>query len=132
MSALMSAQGLPEIALDGTQRPLQQWHTAQGSKVCFVASAGAPMFDLQLRFKAGACHDGDTPGLAALTLYMLDQGGGQWDAAQIGRANGMPRRSPSDSRPWVPPSAATSPLTTPSCACVARPTQGCAATPWRC
>lgn len=83
MSALMSAQGLPEIALDGTQRPLQQWHTAQGSKVCFVASAGAPMFDLQLRFKAGACHDGDTPGLAALTLYMLDQGGGQWDAAQI-------------------------------------------------
>jgi len=83
LSGLNSAQGLSEAALDTPKQEIQQWHTELGSKVCFVPVRGAPAVDLQLRFKAGAYHDGDTPGLAAMTLYMLDQGCDQLDAAQL-------------------------------------------------
>lgn len=41
------------------------------------------MFDTVLRFKAGSALDGDTPGLAALALYALDQGTAELNATQF-------------------------------------------------
>ncbi|MBJ9977983.1 insulinase family protein [Pseudomonas sp. S75] len=83
LSGLSAAQGLEHTELSSTGRPVLQWRSASGSSLCFVASEGAPVFDLQLRFNAGACQDGETPGLAALTLYLLDQGCDELDAAQV-------------------------------------------------
>ncbi|HGM5579176.1 TPA: M16 family metallopeptidase [Pseudomonas putida] len=83
LSGLTSAQGLSEAVLDTPEQEIQQWHTELGSKVCFVPVRGAPAVDLQLCFKAGAYYDGNTPGLAAMTLHMLSQGCDQLDAVQL-------------------------------------------------
>ncbi|MDN5517031.1 MAG: insulinase family protein, partial [Pseudomonas sp.] len=66
-------------ALDGkapTRRTLeiQTWNTAQGAKVLFVEAHELPMFDLRLTFAAGSSHDDATPGIAALTNAMLNEG----------------------------------------------------------
>ena len=61
----------------------ERWETAQGTKVSFVAAHDRPMIDLVLRFRAGSALDGDHPGLAALTLYSLDQGTETLNAAQF-------------------------------------------------
>ncbi|KQB52628.1 peptidase M16 [Pseudomonas endophytica] len=65
--------------LDGkapTNRKLdiQTWQTAEGSKVLFVEARELPMFDLSLTFAAGSSQDGNTPGIAALTNAMLNEG----------------------------------------------------------
>ncbi|MDR2306237.1 MAG: insulinase family protein [Paucimonas sp.] len=65
------------------QHQVQQWQTPEGTRARFVACAARPMFDLVLRFRAGSSLDGDTPGLAALVLYSLDQGTALLDAAQF-------------------------------------------------
>lgn len=61
----------------------ERWETAQGTKVSFMATRDRPMIDLVLRFRAGSALDGDHPGLAALTLYSLDQGTATLSAAQF-------------------------------------------------
>ncbi|MNM35767.1 Peptidase M16 inactive domain protein [compost metagenome] len=62
---------------------VQSWRCPQGTRVAFIASRGTPSFELQLHFKAGASQDGNTPGIAALTLYMLDQAVSGLDAQQF-------------------------------------------------
>lgn len=73
-SKLQSAASIDTHQLLPPAQSVQTWDTANGSRVVFVATQGSPLFELSLRFNAGACQDGDTPGLAALTLYSLDQG----------------------------------------------------------
>lgn len=53
---------------------IQTWQTSEGTRVLFVAAHELPMFDLRLTFAAGSSHDGDVPGLAALTNAMLNEG----------------------------------------------------------
>ena len=53
---------------------IQHWRTAEGARVLFVETRQLPMFDLRLTFAAGSSQDGATPGLAALTNGMLNEG----------------------------------------------------------
>lgn len=73
-STLQSAAGIDSRQLLPPAQSVQTWKTANGSRVAFIARQGSPLFELRLRFNAGACQDADTPGLAALTLYTVDQG----------------------------------------------------------
>lgn len=83
LSSLASTRGLDRLDLDAPTRDIQAWHTSHGSRVCFVASEGSRHFQLQLRFQAGACREEQVAGVAALTLYMLDQGADGLDAKAI-------------------------------------------------
>lgn len=62
---------------------IEQWSTAQGSRVYFVHSAGLPMVDVRVVFAAGSARDGTQHGLAALTSALLDTGAGPWNADAI-------------------------------------------------
>jgi len=83
MANLQSAQGTELGKLPPLQAVPEQWQTAEGSKVSFLARHDRPMFDLALRFRAGSALDGTSPGLAALVLYSLDQGTAQRDATRF-------------------------------------------------
>ena len=86
LSALQAAPPPDKAAPVPTGRSVERWVTAQGASVCFVASPGTGLVSLRLRFRAGAHHDADSPGLAAITLYMLDQGCDGMDAVQFAQA----------------------------------------------
>ncbi|MCI0913158.1 M16 family metallopeptidase [Pseudomonas putida] len=86
MARLESAQGLDLEQLQQVPAQIQQWQTDEGARVSFSPSHGRPIFDLALRFRAGSALDGDSPGLAALVLYSLDQGSELLDAAQFAQA----------------------------------------------
>ncbi|MEE4179908.1 pitrilysin family protein [Pseudomonas viridiflava] len=64
---------------------IQTWNTAEGVKVLFVKANELPMFDLVLTFAAGSGQDGETPGIAALTNYMLSEGVDGKDASEIAK-----------------------------------------------
>lgn len=83
MANLQSAQGIELGKIPSLQALPEQWQTAEGTKVSFLARHERPMFDLALRFRAGSVLDGTSPGLAALVLYSLDQGTGQLDATRF-------------------------------------------------
>ncbi|HEV2524003.1 MAG TPA: pitrilysin family protein, partial [Gammaproteobacteria bacterium] len=54
--------------------PIQNWSTANGARVYFVATEGIPIIDVQVNFDAGSARDNEKPGLAALCIHLLDQG----------------------------------------------------------
>ncbi|MEE3633335.1 pitrilysin family protein [Pseudomonas sp. AL 58] len=68
----------PEIKQD-----IQTWRTDAGTQVLFVHSPGLPMFDLVLKIDAGSVRDGDTPGLSALTVSMLNEGTKDYNTDEI-------------------------------------------------
>ncbi len=68
------AQAIPEI---------QNWHTANGVPVYFIAARELPMVDAQILFGAGSVRDGAKPGLAKLTNGLLEEGAGDWSADTI-------------------------------------------------
>lgn len=83
LANLASAQALDLDPFPLVKHDVQHWRTKEGTRVRFLASHERPMFDLVLRFKAGSALDGDTPGLAALALYALDQGTAELNATQF-------------------------------------------------
>ncbi|MEE4074036.1 pitrilysin family protein [Pseudomonas viridiflava] len=64
---------------------IQSWNTAEGVKVLFVKANELPMFDLILTFAAGSGQDDETPGIAAMTNYMLKEGVDGKDSSEIAR-----------------------------------------------
>ncbi|MGE8323951.1 MAG: M16 family metallopeptidase [Pseudomonas sp.] len=80
--SLVSAQGLDLDQLEPVQIEVQAWTTDAGTHVKFVEARGLPLVDVILRFNAGTTQDTVKPGLAALTLYMLDEGSQRYTAAQ--------------------------------------------------
>lgn len=62
---------------------IQNWVTANGTRVYFVATKDIPIIDIQVNFDAGSARDGDKPGLAALCTNLLDQGTLNANANQI-------------------------------------------------
>jgi len=74
---LVSAQGLDLDQFESIQTQVQAWMTQAGTGVKFVEARGLPIVDVILRFKAGTVQDTTHAGLAALTLYMLDEGSQQ-------------------------------------------------------
>ncbi|WP_343597556.1 pitrilysin family protein [Pseudomonas sp.] len=79
---LLSAQGVDLDQFESIQTRVQAWTTEAGTAVKFVETRGLPIVDVVLRFKAGTVQDTVHAGLAALTLYMLDEGSQQYTAAQ--------------------------------------------------
>lgn len=79
---LLSAQGVDLDQFESIQTQVQAWTTEAGTAVKFVETRGLPIVDVVLRFKAGTVQDTMHSGLAALTLYMLDEGSQQYTAAQ--------------------------------------------------
>jgi zinc protease len=79
---LISAQGLDLDRFASIQTQVQAWTTETGTTVKFVEARGLPIVDVILRFRAGTVQDTAHPGLAALTLYMLDEGSHQYTATQ--------------------------------------------------
>lgn len=53
---------------------IQNWSTANGARVYFVATEGIPIIDVQVNFDAGSARDAEKPGLATLCIHLLDQG----------------------------------------------------------
>lgn len=64
---------------------VQTWQNDAGAQVRLVQTPGLPLVDLTLSFDAGSRLDGDKPGLAALTLFMLDEGTHSLDAEQFAK-----------------------------------------------
>lgn len=62
---------------------IQQWQTANGVKVLFVAAPDLPMVDIRMVFDAGSARDGDKPGISQMTNSLLVEGAGEWNADQI-------------------------------------------------
>ncbi|MCE7762246.1 insulinase family protein [Pseudomonas putida] len=79
---LISAQGLDLDRFEPLHTQVQEWTTDGGTGVKFVEARGLPIIDVVLRFKAGTIQDTVQPGLAALTLHMLDEGSQQYTATQ--------------------------------------------------
>ncbi|AGZ33110.1 insulinase family protein [Pseudomonas sp. SWI6] len=73
-NTLQSLADLDGKAPSRRQLNIQNWTTAEGARVLFVEARELPMFDLRVTFAAGSSQDGDTPGLAALTNAMLNEG----------------------------------------------------------
>jgi zinc protease len=64
---------------------IQQWQTANGAKVLFVARHELPIVDVRIAFDAGSARDGSTAGLARLTNNLLLDGTEALDAGEIAR-----------------------------------------------
>ncbi|QHB30442.1 peptidase M16 [Pseudomonas monteilii] len=79
---LASARGLDLEQFETLQTPVQTWTTEGGTKVKFVEAHGLPIVDMILQFKAGTTQDTAQHGLAALTLYMLDEGSQHFTAIE--------------------------------------------------
>lgn len=79
---LISAQGLDLGQFESIQTRVQAWKTEAGTAVKFVEARGLPVVDVVLRFRAGTVQDTEHPGLAALTLSMLDEGSQQYTATE--------------------------------------------------
>ncbi|WP_415036345.1 M16 family metallopeptidase [Azonexus sp.] len=63
---------------------IEQWQTAQGTRVYFVAAPSLPILDVQIDFAAGSMFDPQgKAGVAALTRSALDLGAGQRDETAI-------------------------------------------------
>ena len=80
---LQPGSGHPEI---------QNWHTANGVPVYFIAARELPMVDAQILFRAGSVRDGERPGLAQRPTAC-------WKKAP---ATGRPTPSPTVWTRWVP------------------------------
>nr|EPB95619.1 peptidase M16 domain-containing protein [Pseudomonas plecoglossicida NB2011] len=81
--ALGSLQGLDLTRTVLAAPAVQAWQTDEGAHVRLVQAHGVPMVDLVLSFDAGSRLDAGKPGLAALTLFMLDEGTHGLDAGQF-------------------------------------------------
>ncbi|HDS1736872.1 pitrilysin family protein [Pseudomonas sp. BP8] len=82
-AGLTSLAGLDLSQSEHPHAEVQTWQSPSGARVRFVQARQLPMVDLVLRFDAGSCQDSELSGLAALTLYMLDEGTDALDAAQF-------------------------------------------------
>ncbi|WP_082422824.1 pitrilysin family protein [Pseudomonas sp. NBRC 111131] len=80
---LSSLQALDLNETDITPPLVQAWQTPEGTRARLVEAHELPMVDLVLSFNAGSRLDGDKPGLAALTLFMLDEGTLSLDTVQF-------------------------------------------------
>lgn len=63
--------------------PLHHWKTSNAVDTYFVPTEQLPIVDLHITFDAGSARDANTPGLAALCSYLLEEGAGSLSADQI-------------------------------------------------
>jgi zinc protease len=63
--------------------PISYWTTQNGIPVYFVAKSQLPIIDIAIVFKAGSAYDHASPGIAYLTMQLMDQGTSSLSADQI-------------------------------------------------
>lgn len=63
--------------------PIEHWTSKNGVPVYLVTKTQVPMVDIAVIFHAGSAYDGTLPGIAQLTVQMLDQGTHNLDANEI-------------------------------------------------
>ncbi len=80
ISALLALLALPALAgLD-----VQQWRTANGARVYFVANHDLPMLDVSASFEAGTARDtAATAGLSGMTHALMRLGAGGLSEQQV-------------------------------------------------
>ncbi len=81
--ALAAACALAAAA-DAAPR-IEHWRTDAGVAAYFIAAPQIPMLDVQVLLDAGSGRDGALPGLARLSVGLLADGAGDWDAAAVAR-----------------------------------------------
>ena len=64
---------------------IEHWRTDAGVAAYFIAAPQIPMLDVQVLLDAGSGRDGALPGLARLSVGLLADGAGDWDAAAVAR-----------------------------------------------
>ncbi|MBV4473020.1 M16 family metallopeptidase [Pseudomonas botevensis] len=71
LQSLREAQGIRP-----TPRPLtiKGWKTRSGTKILFIRTTQAPMFDVHVSFAAGSTRDVTSPSLAGVTFSLLNEG----------------------------------------------------------
>jgi zinc protease len=62
---------------------IETWTTNNQTRVLYVHAPELPMVDVSIVFNAGAARDGDKPGLARMTIAMLNEGAGDMNADAI-------------------------------------------------
>src|SRR5579872_4341293 len=81
--AIAAANTVNEINTAHPSLNIQQWNTANGARVYFVAAPEIPIVDIAVVFRAGSARDEKKPGLARLTNVMLENGAKDLNADQI-------------------------------------------------
>ncbi|NWD72141.1 insulinase family protein [Pseudomonas gingeri] len=74
VNPLQSLSEVQHLAPTPTTRVIRGWKTLNGSKVLFVETHGLPLLDVAVSFAAGSRYDDEQPGLAAMTLSLLNEG----------------------------------------------------------
>ena len=74
LSTISAVQAAPKI---------QHWQTENGARVYFAPAPELPIVDIRVLFAAGSAHDGDQPGLAAMTNGLLDKGAAGLSADEL-------------------------------------------------
>ena len=96
--ALLAATASAQTAPDWGTRPalapapafappvVEMHELSNGLDVLFVEKPGVPLAQIDLWVRAGSVDDGETPGLAAFTADLMDEGAGGLDALELADA----------------------------------------------
>jgi len=79
----ISACWLAVFSVSAQAITINQWQTANGAQVYFVASPQLSMVDIQVVFRAGSSRDEKLPGLAMMTNSLIGEGAVGLTADQI-------------------------------------------------
>lgn len=62
---------------------IENWQTSQGARVYYVHTPALPMADIRVAFDAGSARDGAQFGLAAMTMSLMGNSSGEWNADEV-------------------------------------------------
>lgn len=82
-SGLQTLQTIDDSQVAARALNIRAWSTHEGTSVLFIETRELPIVDLSLRFSAGSSRDQELPGLANMTLKLLNQGVNGMDAKAI-------------------------------------------------
>ena len=82
-TALQSLQTLDDSQIAARPLSIRAFATHEGTRVLFIETRALPIVDISVRFSAGSSRDDASPGLANLTLKLLNQGVAGMDAKAI-------------------------------------------------
>ena len=82
-TALQTLQTLDDSQIAARPLSIRAFATHEGVRVLFIETHALPIVDISVRFSAGSSRDDASPGLANLTLKLLNQGVEGMDAKAI-------------------------------------------------
>lgn len=82
-TALQTLKNLDDNQIAARPLSIRAFATHEGTRVLFIETHALPIVDISVRFSAGSSRDDASPGLANLTLKLLNQGVDGMDAKAI-------------------------------------------------